>query len=104
MIVYSIFSFILWLLAVPFCMGLLFLPLLKKSQRTPGVALIAGYILQFFILELVGIPVVLLVVSLRFLSVDVLLGVSGPAFLVSIYFRDLFREFEQEGETCEDGM
>ncbi len=62
MIVYRIFSFILWLLAVPFCMGLLFLPLLKKSQRTPGVALIAGYILQFFILELVGIPVVLFVV------------------------------------------
>lgn len=62
MIVYRIFSFILWLLAVPFCMGLLFLPLLKRSQRTPGAALIAGYILQFFILELVGIPVVLYVV------------------------------------------
>lgn len=62
MIVYSIFSFILWLLAVPFCMGLLFLPLLKKSHRTPGAALLAGYILQFFILELVGIPVVLYVV------------------------------------------
>lgn len=50
------------------------------------------------------IPVALLGVSLRFLSVDVLLGVSGPAFLVSIYFRDLFREFEQEGEPREDGM
>ncbi|MCM1134575.1 MAG: DUF6077 domain-containing protein [Clostridium sp.] len=60
--VYQIFSFILWLLAIPFCMGLLFLPLLNKSQRTPGTALIAGYILQFFTLELVGIPVVLLTV------------------------------------------
>ena len=50
------------------------------------------------------IPVVLLGVSLRFLSVDVLLGVSGPAFLASIYFRDLFRDFEQEEEPCEDGM
>lgn len=49
-------------------------------------------------------PVVLLGVSLRFLSVDVLLGVSGPAFLASIYFRDLFRDFEQEEELCEDGM
>lgn len=42
------------------------------------------------------IPVVLVGVSLRFLSVDVLLGVSGPAFLVSIYFRDLFKDFEEE--------
>lgn len=62
MAVYQIFSFILWLLAIPFCMGLLFLPLLRRSQRTPGAALIAGYILQFFLLELVGVPVVLLVV------------------------------------------
>ncbi len=41
-------------------------------------------------------PVILLGASLRFLSVDVLLGVSGPAFLVSIYFRDLFSEFENQ--------
>lgn len=41
-------------------------------------------------------PVLLLGISLRFLSVDVLLGISGPAFLVSIYFRDLFSDFEKE--------
>ncbi len=41
-------------------------------------------------------PVILLGASLRFLSVDVLLGVSGPAFLVSIYFRDLFSDFENK--------
>lgn len=42
------------------------------------------------------IPVILLGVSLRFLSVNVLIGISGPAFLVSIYFRDLFSDFEKE--------
>lgn len=56
----SIFGLIFWLLAVPFCMGLLPLSLLRKRQRTPGVAFILGYILLFAILELIGIPVVLL--------------------------------------------
>lgn len=44
------------------------------------------------------IPLVLTGVSLRFLSVDVLLGISGPAFLTSIYFRELFRDFEGRPE------
>lgn len=62
MIVLKVLGLIIWLLAVPFCLGLLFGPLLKEKQRTPGVVLIAGYILLFTILELIGIPVVLLAV------------------------------------------
>lgn len=62
MIIVKVCSLILWLLVVPFCMGLLPMPLLEKRLRTPGVALVAGYILVFTILELVGIPVVLLAV------------------------------------------
>lgn len=41
------------------------------------------------------IPVILVFISYRFLSVDVLLGVSGPAYLASIYFRDLFSKYEE---------
>lgn len=53
---------ILWLLIIPFCIGLLPVTFLEKRFRTPGVILAAGYILLFAILELVGIPVVLLAV------------------------------------------
>lgn len=62
MLAYRIVSLIFWLLVIPFCMGLLCLPFLKKKHRTPGVALIGGYLLQFTLLEIVGIPVVLLAV------------------------------------------
>lgn len=62
MLVYRIVGLIFWLLIIPFCMGMLCLPLLKKRHRTPGVALLGGYILQFTLLEAVGIPVVLLAV------------------------------------------
>ncbi|MDE7333553.1 MAG: hypothetical protein K2O16_15285 [Lachnospiraceae bacterium] len=62
MTVWKILGLILWLAAVPFCMGLIIMPCLKKKLRTPGTALVSGYILMFTMLELVGIPVVLLAV------------------------------------------
>lgn len=40
------------------------------------------------------IPVILLTVSYRFLSVDILLGISGPAYLTGIYFTSLFKRYE----------
>lgn len=62
MIALNILSLILWLIVIPCCMGLLIFPLLGKKFRTPGVAAVAGYILLYTLLELVGIPVVLLAV------------------------------------------
>lgn len=62
MTVWKILGLLLWLVAVPFCMGLVFMPCLKRKLRTPGTALVSGYILMFTLLELIGIPVVLLVV------------------------------------------
>ncbi len=59
MILLKIFSLLIWLLAVPFGAGLLALPFLKERQRTPGIALISGYIIEFTLLELIGIPVVI---------------------------------------------
>lgn len=46
------------------------------------------------------IPVILLTVSYRFVSVDFLIGLSGPAYLAAIYFADLFTDYEEE-ETVE---
>ena len=40
------------------------------------------------------IPVILLTVSYRFLSVGILIGISGPAYLESMYFTPLFRTYE----------
>lgn len=40
-------------------------------------------------------PFLLLTVSMRFVSVLVLVGISGPAYLTSIFYRSVFRDFEQ---------
>lgn len=53
-------------------------------------------------LVLTLIPVALLTISYRFVSVDFLIGLSGPAYLAAIYFADLFKKYEDvEEETVE---
>lgn len=53
-------------------------------------------------LVLTLIPVALLTISYRFVSVDFLIGLSGPAYLAAIYFVDLFKSYEDvEEETVE---
>lgn len=42
------------------------------------------------------IPVFLLRVSYRFFSLDILIGISGPAYLASLYFKQLFKKYETE--------
>lgn len=84
MIILQILVLILWLLVLPVCMGLLFLPFIKRRRGAvlsvmPGfaleqseaplsvmeafaAALVFGYILEFALVELIGIPVVICVV------------------------------------------
>lgn len=62
MTVVKILGLIVWLVVVPFCMGLVFLPLFKERFKSVGTVFAAGYILFFTALELVGIPIVLFTV------------------------------------------
>lgn len=47
-------------------------------------------------LVLTVIPAAILTVSFRFISVDFLIGISGPAYLAAFYFADLFKNYEEE--------
>ncbi len=58
MIVLQIFSIIIWLLLIPYAMGLLPARLLADRYRTPGVVLLTGYIFMFAVFELIAIPIV----------------------------------------------
>lgn len=62
MIAVKILGLILWLVVMPFCMGLSFTPLFQERFRNVGAIFVAGYILFFAALEIVGIPVVLFTV------------------------------------------
>lgn len=52
----------IWLLLIPFSMGLLPGFLIPEKDRTPGTVFILGYTVMFALFELVGIPIVIGVV------------------------------------------
>lgn len=52
----------IWLLLIPFSIGLLPGFLIPEKERTPGTVFILGYTVMFALFELVGIPIVIGVV------------------------------------------
>ena len=61
MIVIKVLSLILWLFAVPFCIGLIPMPWIPEEKRGIGVALVAGYFIMLPLCWLVTVPCILLV-------------------------------------------
>lgn len=66
MVIFQILGILLWLVPVPFGLALLMLHIGRKSNRTEmtdgysaGTVLLWGYILMFALLEIIGIPVML---------------------------------------------
>lgn len=87
MIAFKVISLIIWLLVIPFCMGLMPVMLVPEKDRTPGSIFAFGYIVMFALFELVGIPVVIAVVyhgfswlSWLFLFFSLALALLGVIF------------------------
>lgn len=74
-----------------------------KNTAKNALLFCAGKLPQaVLMLVLTLIPAALLTISYRFVSVDFLIGLSGPAYLAAIYFADLFKSYEDvEEETVE---
>lgn len=106
MIVFKILGLLIWLLAVPAGLGLLFEKLSGKKDvpegmRTFGVTLIVGYIVMLALLEVVGIPTMLLSVyhgysRFMFLYILVLAGGSVAGYL-------LYLKRRRTGKASADG-
>lgn len=110
MIMLKVLSLIVWLLAVPMCVGLLPVCFMKKELRSPGTVLVSGYIVLFFLLELVGIPIVLMVdyhgltiFSRWFVAVLLIVSVMGiwmavrKGVLKQTLFADLGKTWKEYG-------
>lgn len=68
-----------------------------KNTLKNSVVIVASHLPQSALMLFVFLlPVLLLFVSMRFISVDILIGLSGPAWLASVYFCPLFHSFEEE--------
>jgi len=100
---YKILLFVLMLMVLMFTVFALivqarFINTLKNTCKN-GIFFCSAHILKSILMfAVMASPLVLLGISNRMVSVIVLLGLSGPAYITSIYFRGLFQEFEPEAK------
>lgn len=67
-----------------------------KNTLKNALVIVASHLPQSALMLVIFLlPVLLLFVSMRFVSVDILIGLSGPAWLASMYFCPLFHSFEE---------
>lgn len=67
-----------------------------KNTLKNALVIVASHLPQSALMLVIFLlPVLLLFVSMRFVSVDILIGLSGPAWLASVYFCPLFHSFEE---------
>ena len=67
-----------------------------KNTLKNALVIVASHLPQSVLMLVIFLlPVLLLFVSMRFVSVDILIGLSGPVWLASVYFCPLFHSFEE---------
>ena len=111
MIILKIAGLLFWLLVIPVGLGLLFRKAprwehLPKKLQTAGVTLLIGYLLLFALLEIVGIPVMLLSVYHGYSRMVILYAVlqilgAGAGYGFWIYRRKKARKTNLSGALKE---
>ncbi len=73
----------------------------KNTAKNAALFCAIHIIQSILMLAVTLLPVILLFISPWFLAVDVLIGSSLPAYLTSIYYRSVFKDYEtQESEEA----
>lgn len=71
-----------------------------KNTIKNALLFCVGYFPQAILMLVVTlIPLVLLIASWRFISVNFLIGISGPAYLAGWYFKFIFKNYEKQEKT-----
>lgn len=107
MLIYRIVLFVFIVLFSVVLLHFLFLQArfentVKETLKNAAILTIVKHILSILMLVVLLSPFLLYMVSLRFLSVGFLLGISGPAYLISIYFVSIFKKFEPDTNSEEE--
>ena len=102
-----IYRIVLFIIILCFCMEYIHIFALQaRFENTPkntaknALLLCVGHFPQaVLMLAVTFCPLILLTVSFRFISVVFLIGLAGPAYLAGLYFKSIFRRYEEEAEA-----
>lgn len=83
MIVLQIFSLFFWIWLLPVLLGLIPAGLIDKERKLLGLPLVCGYVLQWFVFQLIAVPIILLQRKVPFFDFTFLTWLYGAIlFLV----------------------
>lgn len=102
---FHIVSLLIWLLAVPFGIGLIPLRWINGKERSIGVSIIAGYIFMLAVFELVAVPIIVTTtynsftyLTVAFTVLILLLVTWGVVGSVRDYRQGRWKSFLHKGE------
>lgn len=77
MIVLKIISLFFWIWVLPVLLGMIPAGMIDKERKLLGLPLICGYILQWFLFQMVSVPIILLQSKVSFLNFTFLVWIYG---------------------------
>lgn len=93
--VFSVISLFFWLLAVPFCIGMILAYFVSPERRSPGFVLLSGYFGMWALFELAAVPAVLWVEYSNFKiasAVFTVLAILCAVLGIFLWYRNLDRD------------
>ena len=101
------YRLLLFMIVLLFCMELIhifavlarFDNTIKNTAKNALLFCVGHFPQAILMLVVTLIPLILLTASWRFVSVDFLIGISGPAYLAGWYFKFIFKDYEKQEET-----
>lgn len=95
MILFVLILFFVMIMVYTFALLARFENTIKNTIKNALVLSLGNPLPAVLIIFLTSLPILVLMLSYRFVIVDILIGASGPAYLASNYFASIFKRYEE---------
>ena len=96
-ILFVLILFFIMIMVYTFALLARFENTIKNTIKNALVLSLGNPLPAVLIVFLTSLPILVLMLSYRFVIVDILIGASGPAYLASNYFASIFKRYEEKG-------
>lgn len=95
MILFVLILFFVMIMVYTFALLARFENAIKNTIKNALVLSLGNPLPAVWMVFLTSLPILVLMLSYRFVIVDILIGASGPAYLASNYFASIFKRYEE---------
>lgn len=94
-ILFVLIMFFIMIMVYTFALVARFENTIKNTLKNALVLSLGKPVPAIFLVVLTNLPILVLMISYRFVIIDILIGASGPAYLASCYLASIFKRYEE---------